>query len=331
MVIAITLETFVMITLNERVKYVALLLALVCGLSMASTVDASSRVVVVAGLGGNADYESEFREYANSIADALASLTTESDQITVLHGAEATREEILAVLTSVATEASANTQQQAAAQNFVLVMLGHATINRDGWQFNLAGPDLSARDLVGALAPLSIPQQVIVASTSSSGALLKVLAQPGRTLITATKSGGEINAVKFTEFFAAALASNDADVDRNELLTVKEAFLYANERTVKFYEDEKLLASEHARFSGDDASNVTLATLGALRDAKNNPTVAALLEERSVLEKEFYAVKATKDTSDSEDYYARLEDVLIKIATLQRDIDGAIIQPESIQ
>jgi len=74
-----------------------------------------------------------------------------------------------------------------------------------------------------------------------------------------------------------------------------------------------------------------LATLGALRDAKNNPTVAALLDERSVLEKEFYAVKAVKESLSNDDYYARLEEVLIRIAKLQREIDIVIKQPESIQ
>jgi len=128
--------------------------------------------------------------------------------VTLLHGPDATREKVLAALQVIASESQAGERQQTAIDAFVLVMLGHANMNREGWQFNLPGPDLSVQDLIAALAPINIAQQVVVASTSSSGALLKVLEQPGRTLITATKSGGEINAVKFTEFFASALNSN---------------------------------------------------------------------------------------------------------------------------
>jgi len=301
---------------------------LVIALSFSAATLAETRALVVAGIGGNSNYETEFSEQADLIATALATLTTVPEHVTQLTLSEATREAILSALQSIENKSN---ESDATIDTLILVFLGHGNTNRDGWQFNVSGPDFSVLDLVGSLAQMNIPQQVIVASTSSSGALLDVLDQPGRTLITATKSGGEINAVRFSEFFANALSSDKADVDRNELLTVKEAFTYANELTVKYYEDEVLLASEHARLLGADAVNVTLATLGALRDAKNNPAVAALLDERAELEAQFYAVKATKENSSSDDYYQRLEVVLVKIAALQQALDDAIRSGESAE
>jgi len=149
------------------------------------------------------------------------------------------------------------------------------------------------------------------------------LSQPGRLVVTATKSGGELNAVRFPEFLAEAMESSVADVDRNELLTLAEVFRYSNEKTQSYYEDRKLLASEHARLTGDEPDRLTLAKLGALRTAKDNPEVATLLEERLVLEDAFIALKARKSDMGVSDYYAELEPLLVSIARLQMRIDSA--------
>jgi len=292
---------------------------------------ASTRAVVIAGLGGNPESTAAFTEQSTTVANALETLATSPDHVTLLQGADSNRDALLDALKTVSDEVAANVGTDDAIDNFVLIILGHGNTNRDGWQFNVAGPDFSASDLVAGLAPMNVANEVVVVSTSASGALLKSLAQPGRTLITATKSGGELNAVRFTEYFAAALASSEADVDRNELLTVKEAFAFANDSTVQYFEDQKLLASEHANFAGEDAANVTLATLGALRDAQNNPAIATLLDERLVLEKQFYEVKASKESLALDDYYKRLEAVLVDIATLQRTIDTVVGGGDSIE
>ena len=290
---------------------------------------ADTRAVVVAGLGGNVEYNAAFSEQADTIVTALESITSSPEHVTLLIGADSNRAEILAHLQSLADEINAAAGGEDAIDTLVLIMIGHGNMNRDGWQFNVAGPDLSVVDLIGALAPINVAQEVIVASASASGGLLKSMSQPGRTLVTATKNGGETNAVRFTEYFAEALGSDSADLDRNELLTVREAFTFANDATQRYFEDQKLLASEHARLDGDDAVTVTLATLGALRDAKSNPVIAALLDERSVLEASFYAVRSRKSELASDTYYSELETVLIDIATLQRRIDAELANATS--
>lgn len=326
MVASLTLEASMnaVNSLRKLLRCVATLISLLGLAFFSSQTSAATRAVLVAGLGGNLEYNQAFEEQSRVVFDALQTITTSTHHVTYLHGTKASRRSVVEAISSIVQEANELKDTDNAIDTFILILMGHGNVNRDGWNFNLSGPDFTTPDLVGALASLNVPRQVIVASTSASGALLKPLAQPGRTVITATKSGGELNAVRFSEYFAEALANDAADVDRNELLTVDEAFIYANNLTTQYYEEKKLLASEHARFEGKDASSVTLATLGALRDAQNNPAVTALLEDRALLETRFYAVKARKTSLPRSEYYVELEAVLIDIANVQKRIDSLI-------
>ncbi len=289
-----------------------------------SAATASVRAVVVSGIGGNAEFAAAFTQQTDDIAQALRTITRTDEDVHLLQDAQATREGILNAISDVVKDAQQSQGTEDEVTTFVLVLVGHGNVNREGYQYNVPGPDLSVTDLLSALAPLPMDEQLVVASTSASGALLTPLKQPGRTLITATKSAGELNAVRFSEYFAEALATDAADVDRNELLTVREAFTFANTATQDYFEEQKLLASEHARLAGADSNVFTLATLGALKEARNNPVVAGLLTERSALEADFYALRARKAQFNETDYYQQLEAVLIQIAQLQGRIDQAV-------
>ena len=308
-------------------KYRVICVGLVCLLAtlvVLCSEQADTRALVIAGLGGNVEFNTSFGEHSETIATALRTRTSEAEHVTYLVDSEATRESFIKAIDTVVTDVNEMAESDDAIDTFVLVMVGHGNVNRQGWQFNVSGPDISVADIVAALAPLNVEREVIVASASASGDLLKPLIQAGRTVVTATKSGGELNAVRFTQYFAEAMSSDDADIDRNELLTVEEAFTFANNATQEYYSEQKLLASEHARFASTDDVSTTIATLGALKKAKNNPKVAALLEERVELEKSFYAVKASKAELETDKYYRELEAVLVEIATLQQTIDSAI-------
>lgn len=284
------------------------------GMNKLALAQANTAGIVISGLGGNADYAQAFAEQGRTMADALATLTADKQQFVWLDGSTSDRQVILDAI---------DTQATLASDTFVLILLGHGSVDARGWRFNITGPDLSAEDLVGALAPVHAPQQLLIVATSASGALLDIMSQPGRTVVTATKSGGEINAVRFPEFLAEAMASSVADVDRNEILTIAEAWRYANQKTQEYYREHKLLASEHARLRGDNAAQLSVARLGALRDSLGDPAVAALLKKRLILEQEFHALRLRKSSLPSSDYYSRLERLLLSIARLQRSIDEA--------
>ena len=280
---------------------------------MASPVRAELSALVVGGLGGDPSYAERFDRQARTVAEGLRSVAPRPSAVRVL-ASGATREAIIGAIDSLAAEGG---------ERFVLVLIGHASVDPRQWRFNLSGPDLTTSDLVAALSSLPMSDQLVVLATSASGALLDVLEQPGRLVITATKSGGEINAVRFPSFLADALGSDVADIDRNEILTVAEAFRYADARTREYYDERNLLASEHARLVGEDAASLALARLGSLRLAGSDPTVATLLETRLSLERDYHALLARKGDLAPDDYYAELETLMLSIAALQRVIDRA--------
>ncbi len=280
---------------------------------VAPNVMAKSVGLVVTGIGGNEEYADEFRKQGLSVVEALRSVGDEDQDFVLLSDDAASRDAILEQMQALA---------KIDAQWFYLVLIGHGTIDAETWRFNLPGDDLTTDDLVAALADISSQEQVVMIGTSASGAVLDILSQPGRHVVTATKSGGELNVVRFPGFFAEAMATTAADTDRNEILTLAEAYRFSNEKTQNYYLDKKLLASEHARLEGEQPDRVALARLGSLKTAKDDPAVAQLLEERLVLEDEFLALKARKPEMDTALYYEELEPLLLAIARLQQKIDS---------
>ncbi|MGI9296234.1 MAG: hypothetical protein ACR2PS_19800 [Pseudomonadales bacterium] len=270
--------------------------------------------LVVSGLGGDASYQARFDADASVIADALRTLSAASQDVQLLLGENATKASVLRAFRELGEK---NTEQ------FVLILIGHGTSDGTSFRFNIPGPDLTTDDLIAGLTEIESKRQAITIATSSSGELLEILAQPSRIVVTATKSPGEINAVRFGEYFAQALDSGEADIDRNEILTVAEVFRYAATRTAEFYESQKFFASEHSRIEGVGAADFPLAYLGALRQAQQNPAVAPLLEERLQLEVAFHGLKARKPDMKRADYYQQLETLLIAIALVQKKIDLA--------
>lgn len=288
-------------------------ISLFVSLCITNVAVAKATGLVVSGIGGNKDYAEQFEVQGQTIIDALRTISDEPDDFVLLQAEQATREALLTTLEKLSGVQS---------DSFFLILLGHGTVDAESWRFNLVGDDLTTEDLVGAMANVDAATQLVLLGTSASGAVLDVLSQPGRYVVTATKSAGEINAVRFPEYLAKAMESAVADTDRNEILTLAEVFRYTNTQTQGYYEEQKLLASEHARLTGDQPERLALARLGSLRSASDDPVVAKLLEERLLLEDKFLALKARKPDMQTALFYEELEPLLISIARLQQKIDA---------
>lgn len=125
-----------------------------------------------------------------------------------------------------------------------IVLIGHGTDNGKEAKFNLRGPDFSAAELAEWLKPAQRPL-VIVNTASCSGAFIKPLSAHNRYIVTATRSGNEINFAHFGEYMAESIGSLAADLDKDEQTSLLEAFLMASRRVADFYKDEGRLATEH--------------------------------------------------------------------------------------
>jgi hypothetical protein len=220
-----------------------------------------------------------------------------------------------------------------------LVFIGHGTYDGRLAKFNLRGPDISASDLAAALTPCVRPMAVINCA-SASGPFINALSAPGRVIITATRSGNEVNATRFGANFARAIADPAADLDKDGQTSLLEAFLFASRQVEQFYKEAGRLATEHALLDDNGDGLGTPADwfrgVRAVRTAANGKSVDGirahqmhlvrstveqeLSEEkrarRDALEKQLSVLRSRKETMDENDYYRQLESILIETARI---------------
>jgi hypothetical protein len=279
-------------------------------LAAAVSAQAATRVVTVAGLGGEPDYVQRFAAWAQDIAKVTKSET--------LVGPDATREHLRAVLAKVAETAVVQ-------DDFVLILIGHGTFDGVDYKFNLPGPDITAAELAQLLSRIKAGRQLVVNTTSASGAGLAALQAENRVLISATKSGTERNATVFARYWLAALQDAAADADKNEVITAKEAFQFAEQKTKAFYETQKRLATEHPQlWEGGPglAGRFTVLRFGGVEAAFNNPARRALIEKKEDLEQKIDKLKYEKAAMPVTEYKKQLTALLLELAKLQAELDN---------
>ena len=78
-----------------------------------------------------------------------------------------------------------------------VVLIGHGTFDGKVAKFNLPGPDMTPADFAPLLKSLPSKHVVFVNTASASGPFLDELSGPGRTIVTATRTGAERFATLF--------------------------------------------------------------------------------------------------------------------------------------
>ena len=284
-------------------------------LATTNIASAASYTFIVSGLGGEPQYEERFRKHADEIAAIAISSASSPEHVVKLSGEQADRESIRREFKSLA--------ERVTAQDAVsVVLIGHGTYDGEEYRFNIPGPDITGTELQRLLGTLQAREQLIVNTTSASGATADKWARPGRVLITATKSGGERTATRFAEYWAEALKDAKADSNKDEVVTAGEAFAYASEQVAAAFKADVSLATEHARIEGNDlAAKFTVARQGAAV-LSTDPEVQALLAQRAGLEQTLSEIKERRGTLDDDGYYDALEGVLVQFARLQQQIDA---------
>ena len=141
---------------------------------------------------------------------------------------------------------------QPAARPVWIILMGHANHYPGGAMFNLAGPDVSAKELGAALADADASTPMTVWITTTCGApFLKALAKPGRIVCSASSPQDAENETEFPHAFVAALADDATDVNQDGLVSVTEVFVATNARVLRTYEQGGFIVKEHAQLDGD--------------------------------------------------------------------------------
>ena len=282
----------------------------------AMSAQAATHTLIVSGLGGEPQYEQRFAKQAEEIAAVARALAEDPAHVVKLSGEQATRE-------AIRRQMKALIERVGEDDTVTVVLIGHGSYDGEEYRFNIPGPDITGSELQKLLGQLRAREQLIVNTTSASGATIDKWTQPGRVVITATKSGGERTATRFAQYWAEALKGGDADTNKDDIVTASEAFEYASRQVEAAFKADVALATEHACMEGGEiAGALTVARLGRAAIPATDPEVRALLAQRAALEKDLEAVKQQRAALDENAYYDALEDVLVKFARLQREIDA---------
>jgi hypothetical protein len=285
-------------------------------------------LLVITGVGGDEEHTTQFQKWAGAVVDSAKKHGVLEGNISWLGEApdkdprikaRSSRDNVTKAFTDLAAKAKPDDEV------FVL-LIGHGSFDGKTGAFNLPGPDLTAPDYATLLQRFSTQKVVFVNTSSSSGAFLEPLAGPARTIVTATRTGGERNETRFAEFFVEALDAEEADRDRNGRVSVQEAFDFATAKVKDEYEKEGHILTEHAAL--DDSSEGKLAQTQYLAPERSrtaaaqnmDPALRALLEQRDALERQVNDLRLKKDSMEQAAYDQQLEKLLTELAVKSRQI-----------
>jgi len=291
---------------------------------------AGTYYVVISGLGGTPEYETQFTKWATDLDHELHR-NGPSAHVVTLSGSAATRQRVEQTLSQVAEETASD-------DAFALFLIGHGTFDGTDYKFNLPGPDITAAELASLLKRIPARRQLVVNMTSCSGASVAALAKKDRIVITATKSGTEKNAPVFARYWLDALRDPAADTDKNGTISALEAFIYAQRKTSAYFESEKLLATEHATITENGDANVVrdpkpergqvvlASAFPVMRPQAEMATRVApekqkLVAKKEELEAKIDRLKYQKAAMSEDEYKQQLTALLLELARTQAEID----------
>ena len=319
------------------------LLVMARGLTHANGIDATNQmnrasVILAVGAAGEAEFGKEFSGWAETWTKA--NHKANANQI-VIGLAPTNTTPDLALLKQAFADEPTNSPAE-----LWLVLIGHGTFDGKEAKFNLRGPDLSATELAAWLQPFRRPL-VIINCASASSPFLNKLSAPNRVIVTATRSGSEENFARFGKYLAESIADPAADLDKDDQTSLLEAFIMASRRVGEFYEAEGRLTTEHALlddngdglgtpadfFRGVRAVKKPAAggTVDGLRAHQFHLVLSASEQKlspetrtrRDELELTLARLRDTKGNLDSEEYYQRLEQLLLELAKLYSTTNAA--------
>ena len=233
-----------------------------------------------------------------------------------------------------------------------LVLIGHGTFDGKEARFNLRGPDVSATELALWLQPFRRPLAVIN-TASCSAPFLNKLSGTNRVVITATRSGNEQNFARFGQYLAETITNPQADLDKDEQVSLLEAFLMASRQANEFYKVEGRLATEHALLddSGDGLGTPAdwFRGLRAIKKPKDDAQVDGLLAQqfhlirsqeeqrltpeqraqRDALERHIVVHREKKGKLTEDEYYRELEKLLLELGRFYETNSVSITAPSA--
>jgi hypothetical protein len=309
--------------MNKRILATAVLLVapLFCQLAVAD-----SSALILRGVAGDPEHEQKFEKWTSGTSKALVDkFGFSADRVIVLTDKKTAQAEIQKAFATLK-------QQLKAGDTFFLFFIGHGSGEDGQYKFNISGPDYTADDYNKLIATLTVGRVVIIAGTPASGASLEKFGGKNRVVVTATRSGSEGNDIVFYDYFLEALQSPAADEDKDQKISVWEAFKYAVAGTERFYKEEGRLATEHPQISdnGTEKTDAKAKEPPLLARStsfvvdrpivSSDPKLQALLNQRKEIEQKVEGLRINKDSMPAAEYDKQLEQLLVQLALKNQEI-----------
>jgi hypothetical protein len=226
-----------------------------------------------------------------------------------------------------------------------IFLLGHGTSNEEVAKFVIKGPDITAQELAAILEIFSEQDIVLVNATSSSYPFCQLLSGPGRVIVSATRSRAEKYNTIFAQYFIAALDGHAGDRDKNQRVSIWEAFGFANRNVEKWYADQSRIPTEHAVLD-DNGDGIFSADPDPLKDdgrlaqiayldlipvklagneestAAENSMIRDLTAKMRELERSVFLLRNRKAELPQESYQKEMEVLLIDLARISRKLNN---------
>ena len=308
----------------------ALAIGLVAGSASAQT---GRFAVIVAGASGEEQYAKMHREWVDALVGVLKSkFAVDAANLTVL--TETPKAGELAANAANVKAAMEKVAPLVKADDVLFVMLfGHGSGNGPEAKFNLVGPDLTAAEWNELLKPVAGRVAFIDASSASIG-FMKTLAAPDRVIVTATNSAAQVYHPRFGQAFVESLTAAEADLDKNERVSVWEAFVFASKSIDAHYKREGTLATEKAMLddtgtgTGRDAAAVsTTATLASLTyiaapkvEKSADPAVQVLIDRRETLSRQIDELRRRQAGMPASEFEQQFEKLALDLALVSAEI-----------
>ncbi|MDP8243966.1 MAG: hypothetical protein P9L94_07785 [Candidatus Hinthialibacter antarcticus] len=298
--------------------------------------DANQAALIICGSGGEAEFEERFADWGKRLQSAFVEqFGFEPDQVALL----TERPEdpgAISNLINIEREIQKLAAPQMKREAVWIFLIGHGSFFAQQAKFHVPGMDLTAEQLNEWLREINAQHLVVLNASSSSAGFINALSGPGRIICTATKSVSEKNATGYMRFFLEGIESGGADRNFDERISFLEAASRASELTQAWYDSEGLIATEHSLLddNGDQlGSRLPIEALDS-RDQDGNVAATRFLKEFSFPDDapnewvqnyqatmaEIFALKSQKEAYGAEAYYAKLEQLFIHAATINRQI-----------
>ena len=308
----------------------------IVALLWASAAAAGDRyALVVTGASGGDVYAQKYTKWRVAFVDTLrGKFHYDPQRLLVLAEGEsagvqkATRENVRAAVADLRKRMTKDDQ-------LLVLLIGHGTsLDGDEAKFNLVGPDLSATEWSELLRPLP-GRLVFVNTTGASFPFLRKLAGRGRVVLTSTDAAAQQFETVFPEFFIKAFDDPAADLDRNNRVSMWEAFTYASAGVRQWFEQKGQLPTERPLLDdtgagiGREAQNpgtdgaiarVTYLEPDAVLALPSDTQLAGLMRRRADLETQLEELKARKESTPPAQYDVDLEKLLVEIARIGAQI-----------